>query len=200
MIEREQGHAIAGKPARIVVKLNSLVDETLILALYEASCAGVKIDLIVRGICCLRPHVPEVSENIRVISIVGRFLEHSRIFYFANDGAPEVYLGSADWMPRNLYRRVEAVFPVQDPKLRREIVEEMLPAFLNDRVKTRELQADGSYVRLEPKGGKRSQAQLHFRERARKQNARSEAAATGKAKGQPRLTPIGKPAQRKIAN
>ncbi len=168
MIERERDHARAGKAGRIIVKLNSLVDETLILALYEASQAGVKIDLIIRGICCLRPGVPGVSENIRVISIVGRFLEHSRIYYFANDGQPEVYLGSADWMPRNLYRRVEVAFPIESPKLRNSIIEEMLPAFLNDRVKARELQADGTYTRLVPEeGATPSQAQLYFRKRAR---------------------------------
>jgi len=170
MIERERDHARAGKATRIIAKLNALVDETLIGALYEASQAGVKIDLIVRGICCLRPGVPGLSENIRVISIVGRFLEHSRIYYFANDGDPVVYLGSADWMPRNLYRRIEIAFPVVSPKLRQEIIEEMLPAFLNDRVKARELQADGSYIRLKPEPGQKpSQAQLYFRERARKQ-------------------------------
>ncbi len=172
MIERERDHARAGRPARIVVKLNALVDETLIVALYEASRAGVRIDLIVRGICCLRPGVPGLSANIRVLSIVGRFLEHSRIYYFSNDGDPALYLGSADWMPRNLYRRIEIAFPVECPRLRREIIEEMLPAFLNDRVKARELRADGSYVRLKPKPGEvPSQAQLFFRERARKRNA-----------------------------
>ena len=116
--------------------------------------------------------MPGVSENIRVISIVGRFLEHSRIYYFANDGKPEVYLGSADWMPRNLYRRVEVAFPIESAKLRNEVVDEILPAFLRDRVKARELQADGSYVRLTPEpGSKPSQAQLYFRELARKRNA-----------------------------
>ncbi len=156
-------------PARIIAKINSLVDENIIKALYEASCAGVKIDLIVRGICCLRPGMPGVSENIRVISIVGRFLEHSRVYYFANDGAPQVYLASADWMPRNFYRRVEIAFPIESPKLREEIITEILPAFLNDRVKARELQPDGSYMRLKPRPGEaHSQAQLFFRERSRK--------------------------------
>jgi polyphosphate kinase len=188
-IERERDHARAGRPGRIFVKINSLVDENVIKALYEASCAGVKIDLIIRGICCLRPGVPGVSENIRVISIVGRFLEHSRIYYFANDGEPVVYLSSADWMPRNFYRRVEIAFPVDSPKLRDEIVTEILPAFLKDRVKARELQPDGSYIRLKPRQGEEhSQAQLFFRERSRKffaslTKAGSKAAAS-------RFTPI----------
>jgi polyphosphate kinase len=168
-IERERDHARAGRPGRIIVKINSLVDENVIKALYEASCAGVKIDLIIRGICCLRPGVPGVSDNIRVISIVGRFLEHSRIYYFANDGKPVVYLSSADWMPRNFYRRVEIAFPVESPKLRDEIINEILPAFLSDRVKSRELLPDGRYMRLKPRPGEQhSQAQLFFRERSRK--------------------------------
>ncbi len=169
LIEHERDHARAGRPGRIIAKLNSLVDETIIKALFEASGAGVKIDLIVRGICCLRPGLPGVSENIRVISIVGRFLEHSRIFFFCNDGDPKVYLSSADWMPRNFYRRVEIAFPIESPKLREEIISEMLPALLNDRVKARELLPDGSYIRLKPRPGEpHSQAQLFFRERARK--------------------------------
>jgi len=167
-IERERDHARAGRPGRLTAKINSLVDENVIKALYEASCAGVKIDLIVRGICCLRPGVPGVSENIRVISIVGRFLEHSRIYSFANDGNPRVYLASADWMPRNFYRRVEIAFPIESPKLRDEIIHEILPAFLHDRVKARELQPDGTYKRLKPGPGEQhSQAQLFFRERSR---------------------------------
>jgi len=169
LIERERDHARTGRSGRIIAKINSLVDENIIKALYEASCAGVKIDLIVRGICCLRPGVPDVSENIRVISIVGRFLEHSRVYYFANDGAPQVYLASADWMPRNFYRRVEIAFPVEVPKLRDEIINDILPAFLNDHIKARELQPDGSYKRLKPAPGtEHSQAQLYFRERSRK--------------------------------
>ena len=154
----------------MIVKLNSLVDDEVIEKLYEASCAGVKIDLIVRGICCLRPRVPALSENIRVISIVGRFLEHSRIYYFANNGDAEVYLSSADWMPRNFFRRVEIAYPIEAPPLREEIITEVLPTFLNDRVKARELQPDGTYVRLTPEDGKpKSQAQLTFRNRARRE-------------------------------
>ena len=165
LIERERDHARAGKPARIVAKLNSLVDQEIIEALYDASSAEVTIDLIVRGICCLRPKAPDLSEYIRVISIVGRFLEHSRIYYFENGGQPEVFLSSADWMPRNFLRRVEVAFPIETPTLRNHIVNEVLPRFLNDRVKARELQPDGSYRRLKPEGPEpRSQAQWHFRE------------------------------------
>lgn len=170
LIERERDHAAAGKPARIVAKLNSLVDQGLIERLYEASCAGVKIDLIIRGICCLRPKIPGLSENIRVISIVGRFLEHSRVYYFANGGKPDLYLASADWMPRNFYRRVEIAFPIESPAVRDEIINEVLPRFLTDYGKARELQPDGSYVRLKPEeGAPRSQAQLQFREQSRRQ-------------------------------
>src|SRR3984893_18052888 len=168
LIERERDNALAGKPARIVAKLNALVDQEIIEKLYEASCADVTIDLVVRGICCLRPKVPGLSENIRVISIVGRFLEHSRIYYFSNDGQPDLFLSSADWMPRNFLRRVELAFPVENPALRDNLINEVLPRFLHDRVKSRELQPDGSYRRLKPEGPEtRAQAQWHFRERSR---------------------------------
>ena len=168
LIQRERDHALAGKPARIIAKLNSLVDQEIIEKLYQASCADVTIDLIVRGICCLRPKIPDLSENIRVISIVGRFLEHSRIYYFSNDGQPNLFLSSADWMPRNFLRRVELAFPVENPALRDNLINEVLPRFLNDRVKSRELQPDGSYRRLKPEGPEtRAQAQWHFRERSR---------------------------------
>jgi polyphosphate kinase len=168
LIERERDNAEAGKPARIVAKLNAVVDQEIIEKLYEASCADVTIDLIVRGICCLRPKIPDLSENIRVISIVGRFLEHSRIFHFENGGQPKVFLSSADWMPRNFYRRIELAFPVENPMLRDQIINEVLPSFLNDRVKARELQPDGSYRRLKPEGSEPSaQAQWHFREVSR---------------------------------
>ena len=169
LIERERDHALAGKPARIIAKLNHLVDQETIEKLYEASCADVPIDLIVRGICSLRPKIPDLSENIRVFSIVGRFLEHSRIYYFGNAGQREVYLSSADWMPRNFFRRVEIAFPVEQPALRDRIIDEVLPKFLHDRVKARELQPDGSYRRLKPEGKEpREQAQLQFRERSRR--------------------------------
>jgi len=168
LIERERDHARAGKPARIVAKLNALVDQEIIEKLYEASCADVTIDLIVRGICCLRPKMSGLSDNIRVISIVGRFLEHSRIFYFENAGQPRVFLSSADWMPRNFFRRIELAFPVENPALRDQIINEALPSFLHDRVKARELQPDGTYRRLTPEGTEpRAQAQWHFREVSR---------------------------------
>lgn len=121
LIEREKEHAKNGRPARIIAKMNSLCDPGIIEALYDASEAGVEIDLIVRGICCLRAGIKGLSEHIRVRSIVGTFLEHSRIFYFENNGNAEYYMGSADWMPRNLDKRVEILFPVEDPILQEEI-------------------------------------------------------------------------------
>ncbi len=191
MIEREIQHAKAGKLGRIVVKVNSLVDESMITALYQASCAGVKVDLIIRGICCLRPGVPGVSENIRVVSIVGRFLEHSRIYYFGNDGKPDIYLGSADWMPRNFYRRVEVVFPIEDSKIKAYIEKEVIPTYLADCVKSRELRPDGTYIRLKSSDSKPAvQAQLTFREMARKQIA-SMSASHSKQKTR-RLIPVSK--------
>ena len=147
LIAHETASAKAGKPARIIAKMNSLVDRELIEALYGASQAGVKIDLIVRGICCLRPGVEGVSENIRVRSIVGRFLEHARIFYFENGGDPKVFLGSADWMPRNFYRRIEVSFPIEDPALRERIVTQILGVQLADNCKASVLSADGTYAR-----------------------------------------------------
>ncbi|RUL87354.1 polyphosphate kinase 1 [Tautonia sociabilis] len=150
MIDRERQHAEAGRPARIIAKMNALVDPRAIAALYAASRSGVKVDLIVRGICCLRPGVPGVSENIRVISIIDKFLEHSRIVYFQNGDAPELYLSSADWMPRNFNRRVELLFPVEEPRLHDRIVREILGVYLADNVKARELQPDGTYRRLSP--------------------------------------------------
>lgn len=153
LIKREIKHAQAGRDAHLIFKMNALVDAKLIRRLYEASMAGVKVDLLVRGICCLRPGVPGVSENIRVTSIVGRFLEHSRIYYFANGGAEEIYMGSADLMPRNLDRRVETIFPVDSAEMKARIVEEILSIQMSDNLKTRELQPDGSYKRLRPKDG-----------------------------------------------
>ena len=147
LIDREAAHAAAGRPARMIIKINSLLDRNVVEALYRASQAGVKIDLIVRGICALRPGIRGVSENIRVRSIVGRFLEHTRVFYFANGGEEEIYVGSADWMPRNLYERVEVLFPVKETLLKQRIMDEILPAYLADRAKARLLRPDGQYVR-----------------------------------------------------
>jgi polyphosphate kinase len=147
LIEREAEHARLGRPARLIVKINSLVDSDIIQALYRASQAGVEIELLVRGICCLRPGVRGMSDRIRVRSIVGRFLEHSRIFYFENGGDPEVYLGSADWMSRNLHERVEVLFPLKNPLLRDRVVHEILAACMADNVKSRFLQNDGRYLR-----------------------------------------------------
>ena len=147
LIRREQEHAQAGRPAHIVAKINALLEPSLIEALYAASQAGVEIDLIVRGLCILRPGVKGLSERIRVRSIVGRFLEHSRIFHFANGGNDEIYIGSADWMPRNLFERCEVVFPVRDPAALARIHDEILPAYLADTLKARLQQPDGSYLR-----------------------------------------------------
>jgi len=147
LIQREIDHQRRGERGHLIFKMNALVDKRAIRLLYEASQAGVQVDLLVRGICCLRPGIKGVSENIRVISIVGRFLEHSRIYYFRNAGQEEIYLGSADLMPRNLNRRVEVVFPVRDPKLIRHLRDEVLATYLADAVKARHMQPDASYLR-----------------------------------------------------
>ncbi len=149
LIDREIDHAKKGKTGRIVAKMNALVDPEIITKLYEASQAGVSIDLIIRGICCLRPGVEGMSENIKVISIVGRFLEHSRIFYFHNCGQEEVYIGSADWMPRNLNRRIEAITPVEDPNLAKDL-QEILGIMLSDNRHAWDLQPDGQYIQRHP--------------------------------------------------
>lgn len=150
-IEREKYNAKKGESARIIAKMNSLCDKDIIAALYEASAAGVQIDLIVRGICCLKVGIPEVSENIRVRSIVGQFLEHSRIFYFENGGNPEIYCGSADWMPRNLERRVEILFPIEDEKLK-EKAYHILEGELRDTLKASVMQDDGTYEKVDRRG------------------------------------------------
>jgi polyphosphate kinase len=155
LIGREAEHARHGRPAHIIAKMNALLDKNIIMALYQASQAGVQIDLLVRGMCALRPGVRGVSDRIRVQSIVGRFLEHSRIFYFANGGEDEIYVGSADWMPRNLYERVEVLFPLKDTLLRERVRHEILDAYLADNVKSRLLQKDGVYIRAWQAQGKR---------------------------------------------
>jgi polyphosphate kinase len=149
LILREAEHCRQGKKGRIVAKMNSLTDPRIITALYEASNAGVEIDVIIRGMCCLRPGLPDVSENIRVISIIGRFLEHARIFYFHNDGQEEVFIGSADWMSRNLDRRVEAVVPIEDPTIVKDL-QEILGVMLADNRQAWELQTDGHYIQRQP--------------------------------------------------
>jgi polyphosphate kinase len=153
LIDREIEHALQGRPGRLIFKMNALVDDRLIRSLYRASQAGVQCDLIVRGICCLRPGLPGYSDNIRVISIVGRFLEHSRIYFFGNGGQSEVYLGSADLMPRNLDRRVETLFPVTDPAIRDYIRYAVLEVEMNNNVRARDLLSDGSYTLRHPEPG-----------------------------------------------
>jgi len=148
MIRREAENARRGAPARIIAKFNRLADNEIAAALYEASQAGVKIDLIIRGVCTLRPGVPGLSENIRVRSIVGRLLEHSRVYYFENGGDPEVFVGSSDWMPRNLDRRVEVLTPIDSPSIKEFLVKDYLAAYLRDNVKARELRSDGCYYRV----------------------------------------------------
>lgn len=147
LIAREAEHSKQGKAAHIIAKMNALLDQNIITALYKASQVGVKIDLIIRGMCALRPGIRGVSDHIQVRSIVGRFLEHSRIYYFANGGEEELYLGSADWMPRNLYERVEVVFPIKNPFLRERVRLEILESYLKDNVKSRILERNGTYGR-----------------------------------------------------
>lgn len=151
-IDRETRHAKAGKPARIIAKMNALNEPQVVRALYQASQAGVQIDLIVRGACTLRPGVPGISENIRVRSIVGRFLEHHRVYWFANDGAPDLFCSSADWLERNLLRRIETGFPILSPELARRVYDEALANYLADNLSAWELQSDGEYVRVQPTG------------------------------------------------
>lgn len=166
LINREREHAANGRSARIIAKMNSLCDPGIIEALYDASAAGVEIDLIVRGICCLRAGIPGLSENIRVRSIVGSFLEHSRIFYFSNNGSPEYYMGSADWMPRNLDKRVEILFPVEDPVLQEEI-RNILDIQLADTKKAHLLMPDGTYVKVDQRGKTPLNSQMYFCDQAK---------------------------------
>lgn len=165
LIRRETRNALEGKQAHIIAKMNSLCDKDIIAALYEASAAGVKVDLIIRGICCLKVGIPGVSENITVRSIVGNFLEHSRIFYFYHNGSEEVYMGSADWMPRNLDKRVEILFPVESERLKMEVIH-ILQIQLEDNVKAHILQPDGSYEKVDRRGKVKMNSQEYFCEEA----------------------------------
>jgi polyphosphate kinase len=163
LIDRESRHARRGRPARIIAKINAVIDPPIIQALYRASSAGVEIDLIVRGQCGLVPGLRGVSSRIRVRSIVGRFLEHSRIFYFKNGAKPEIYLGSADWMPRNLYERVEVLFPLKDPQHCERVCNEILSSYLADTRKARILGSGGAYSRPRAvRNGHGFSAQEHF--------------------------------------
>lgn len=183
LIDEQAERAENGKPSRVLAKLNSLVDPSVIKSLYRASQAGVPIDLIVRGICCLRPGIPGVSDNIRVRSIVDRFLEHSRIFVFGPDDDAKVFLSSADWMPRNFYRRVEIMFPLESPTIKKRIISEIMPFYLVDNVKARELQPDGTYRRAKKKTDEplhRAQAELlelHFQSALKKKQTLGQSAA-----------------------
>ncbi|HWA71369.1 MAG TPA: polyphosphate kinase 1 [Polyangiaceae bacterium] len=173
LIARETAHALSGRPARIVAKMNSLVDADVIAALYSASQAGVEIDLLVRGICCLRPGVPGVSDRIKVRAVIDRFLEHARIFHFGNGGADEVYCSSADWMPRNFRRRVEVMYPITDDVLRGRMIQEILGTMREDGLKTWVLGPGGNYERARDSGAVRSQQRFIelARERARENEA-----------------------------
>jgi polyphosphate kinase len=178
LIAREQRRANEGQPAEIRAKMNSLVDEEIIRALYDASKAGVRISLNVRGVCCLRPGVKGVSETIEVVSIVDRFLEHSRVFHFKNGGEDEVYLSSADWMPRNLDRRIELLFPV-GPDCRKKVID-VLDAMFQDSVKSRRLLPDGTYKRKRPRparGEEPFRSQIHLYREAQRAQQRARAAS-----------------------
>ncbi|MBT8445693.1 MAG: polyphosphate kinase 1, partial [Gammaproteobacteria bacterium] len=158
-IAREAEIAHAGRPARIIAKMNSLIEPQVIKALYEASQAGVKIDLVVRGVCSLRPGVKGVSDNISVRSVVGRFLEHTRVFYFLNDGEPDVFMSSADWMGRNFFNRIELAFPIEDRRQRERVIKEGLNNYLSDNTRAWTLNADGTYTRVKPGNAKPRNAQ-----------------------------------------
>jgi polyphosphate kinase len=161
-IDNEARAAKAGKPARIIAKMNALLEPQVIEALYRASQAGVKIDLVVRGVCALRPQVKGLSDNIRVRSVVGRFLEHTRIVHFLNGGEAQLMISSADWMDRNFFKRIELAVPVLDPKARRRIMREGLKAYLDDNVQAWEMQPDGSFRRRKRSRGKAVCAQQYL--------------------------------------
>ncbi len=174
LIDREIKKSTPKTPGRIIAKMNALVDAQTVRKLYEASRAGVRIDLLVRGICCLRAGIPGVSENIRVISILDRFLEHSRLYYFHNSGNPEIYSGSADWMPRNFKKRAEILYPINSTELKTRIMDEIMMTHLKDNVKARLMQPDGSYLRIRPKEGERPvRSQNEFIEIARRGGVKS---------------------------
>jgi polyphosphate kinase len=156
LIHEQAERARLGKKSRIFAKLNSLVDQETIEALYFASQAGVPIELVVRGICCLRPGLPGISENIRVRSIVDRFLEHSRIMIFGSGQKAQVFLSSADWMPRNFFRRVEVMFPIESKPLKEHVIREIVPLYMRDNTRARELHSDGSYERVQPLEGEQA--------------------------------------------
>ncbi|HHX83422.1 MAG TPA: RNA degradosome polyphosphate kinase, partial [Pseudomonadaceae bacterium] len=164
LINREIDFANQGKTARIIIKINALVEPATIEALYRASQAGVRVDLIVRGICCLRPGVKGVSDNIQVRSILGRFLEHTRLYYFHNDGDYHLYCASADWMDRNFFRRVETCFPIEEPRLKRKVLKDGLLNYLADNTQSWTLQHDGSYRRSSPGNSKPRSAQARLLE------------------------------------
>ena len=165
LIQMEEEHARKGQKAHIIAKMNSLCDRDIMAALYSAAAAGVKIELIVRGICCLKTGIPGVSENITVRSIVGNFLEHARIFYFYANGSEEIYMGSADWMPRNLDKRVEIIFPVEDEEIKKEVMH-ILEIQLADNVKAHILQPDGAYEKIDKRGKTLICSQDYFCEEA----------------------------------
>jgi polyphosphate kinase len=201
-IDRETAHAAAGKPAKITAKVNGLLEPNVVQALYRASQAGVPVHIVCRGVCALRPGVPGVSDTIRVTSVVDRFLEHSRIFYFENAGDPEVFIGSADWMDRNLVRRVEVVFPVDQPDLKARLIDEILALSLADNVKARELQPDGTYRRVVPAAGEPAvRSQQRFLELAAEAERRQQAVPAVEpppaANGMPAARVIKRPARPK---
>jgi polyphosphate kinase len=185
LIDEQTERAKAGRPSRIFAKLNSLVDYRIIEALYRASQAGVPVELLVRGICCLRPGLPGISENIRVTSIVDRFLEHSRLYVFSPDDEAQIFLSSADWMPRNFHRRVEVMVPIEAPDLKERILKEVIPVYRRDNERTRVLQSDGTYVRIKPTPGEEPhRAQMEFLEadlEITRRAARADAATNGSA-------------------
>ena len=192
LIARETEHGLAGRPARIVAKMNSLVDADVISALYAASQAGVQVDLLIRGICCLRPGVPDVSENIRVFAVIDRFLEHARIFHFENGGQDEVYCSSADWMPRNFRRRVELMFPILDEQVKRRVRDEILGTMRRDNVKSWQLGADGRYGHMESTEEDAVRSQQRFMELARERARESELPLSRQLAPAPRPSAIDK--------